>query len=166
MAIAAQLYQDARGTERFRVELDATLRDPSHAPVDVVIEDLSATGFRVVTNTTLELGDEIGLGLAGIGARRARVVWCGPNSYGCEFLSILSRDDMKAALSAPSSSPINLAPLSPWDPAMVPAQNESAERGGLSTRARVVVIAACAVAAWVVAVAVGTVVVQSVSRLF
>lgn len=162
MAIAAQLYQDDRSTERFRVELDATLRDPSHAPVDVVIEDLSATGFRVVTDATLELGDEIGLGLAGIGARRARVVWCGHDSYGCEFLSILSRDDMKAALAAPSSAPVKLALASPWAAAPV----EAFETGGLSVRARAVVITACAVVAWVVVVGVGTAVVRTLSWLF
>ena len=43
MALTAQLYLDARGSERFRVAFNATLRDPSHAPLDVVVEGLCQT---------------------------------------------------------------------------------------------------------------------------
>ncbi|WP_445192446.1 PilZ domain-containing protein [Sphingomonas sp. Tas61C01] len=85
MALAAKLYRDERTADRQPVSLDATLRKPDQRPVDILIEDLSAGGFRMTTIEALSLGDAISVGISGIGRREARVVRRSGSSYGCEF---------------------------------------------------------------------------------
>ena len=166
MAIAAQLYQDGREAERHRVEFDATLRDPAFMPLDVVIEDLSTSGFRVVTDTILPLAAEIGLGLAGIGTHRARVVWRSDGIYGCEFLAPLKDADLRLALSAPSSEPLVLPSPDPGD-ALPDAEEEHwrDEQSGLSLRGRLYSIIAAAIVAWIVVVGLGWAAFRAVSDL-
>jgi hypothetical protein len=149
MALAAQLYQKGREAERHRVEFDATLRDPAFVPLDVVVEDLSTGGFRIVTSTTLPLAAEIGLGLAGIGTHRARIVWRSEGVYGCEFLTPLKDDELRTALSAPSSEPLVLPTSTPRDFASE-TENEQLrdEQSGLSLRGRLYSIIAAAIVAW------------------
>jgi hypothetical protein len=164
MVIAAQLYQGGREAERHRVEFDATLRDPASLPLDVVIEDLSTGGFRVVTDTDLPTDAEVGLGLAGIGTHRARVVWRGDGIYGCEFVTALKEDDLRTALDAPSSDPVALPSPSPKDTASwADAAQEEPER--LSLLARTFTIGAAAIAAWVLAIALGWFVFRAVVAL-
>jgi len=165
MAIAAQLYQGGREAERHRVEFDATLRDPASLPIDVVIEDLSTGGFRVVTDTILPLAVEIGLGLAGIGTHRARIVWRGDGIYGCEFLTPLKDDDLRLALSAPSSEPLVLP--SPTPNALLETGEEHwrDEQSGLSLRGRLYSIIAAAIVAWIVVIGLGWVAFRIVSGL-
>ena len=157
MAIAAQLYQDGREAERHSVEFDATLRDPAFLPLDVVVEDLSTGGFRVVTDTDLPLAAEIGLGVAGIGTHGARVVWRGEGIYGCEFLIPLKDDELRMALSAPSFEPLVMPSPAPRNaaPEAGDEQQQREQRSGLSLRSRLYSIIAAAIAAWVVAIALG-----------
>ena len=49
MPFVAKLYDDDRSAERYPVLLDGTLRNPQAEPQDVVIDDLSASGFRTAT---------------------------------------------------------------------------------------------------------------------
>lgn len=86
MALAAKLYRDERVADRQTVNLDATLRKLDQHPVDISIEDLSATGFRMVTDASLALGVVLSVGISGIGRRDARVVRRADDHYGCEFL--------------------------------------------------------------------------------
>jgi len=165
MAIAAQLFRDDRGAERHSVGFDATLRDPDRMPLDVVVEDLSSTGFRVLTSADLAPNAEIGLGLAGIGMQRARVIWRAGNSYGCEFLTPLKGDDLRAALSAPSSEPVALRPADDRG-AGIAASATPGARQGLSPRARLFAIIASAIAAWAVAVAVGVIVMRVIELVW
>lgn len=103
MALVATLYSDdARGSERRQVELDGTLRGPAHTPHDVLVSELSSTGFRVPATGALSVGSRITLGLSGVGARAARIVrLAGDEQFGCEFISPLSPGELAAALDAP-----------------------------------------------------------------
>lgn len=85
MALAAKLYRDERTADRQPVSLDATMRKPDQRPVDILIEDLSAGGFRMTTDEALTLDDAISVGISGIGRRDARIVRRSGSSYGCEF---------------------------------------------------------------------------------
>ncbi len=156
MAIAAQLYQDGREAERYRVGFDATLRDSAFVPLDVVVEDLSIGGFRVVTTTDLSPGAEVGLGLAGIGTHRARVVWRGEGIYGCEFVTSLKEEDLRTALSAPPSDPIAL-PIPAQSKAASPiaVTDQESEHSGLNLRGRFFAIIAAAITAWVLVAGLG-----------
>lgn len=108
MGIVAQLYRDARHGERYPVALEATLRDAGPVPFDAAIEDLSVSGFRVSAPAELTVGDEIAIGIAGIGVRKARVARSDGTVHGCEFLLPLTNPQLATALEAPP------AELIPW----------------------------------------------------
>ena len=166
MALAAQLYQNGREAERHRVEFDATLRDPAFLPLDVVIEDLSTGGFRVVTDANLPLAAEIGLGLAGIGTHRARIVWRSDGIYGCEFLTPLKDDDLRTALSAPSSEPLVLpSPAPGYTLPQADQEQWRDEQSGLSLRGRLYSIIGAAIVAWLAVIGLGWVAFRIVSAL-
>ena len=98
MAFAAKLYQDDRSADRLAVDLSATLRKADLVPVDVGVEDLSASGFRIVTDEILPDGGEITIGISGLGRRRARVVRRDGNRFGCEFLEPVGTVELETAL--------------------------------------------------------------------
>jgi len=100
MALAAKLYRDERVADRQAVSLDATLRKPDRRPVDILIEDLSTTGFRFSTPEALELGSAVSIGISGLGRRDARVVREASGQYGCEFVHPASIAEIQAALTA------------------------------------------------------------------
>ncbi len=86
MGLAAKLYRDERAADRQAVALDATLRKPDQQPVDILIEDLSVTGFRMAGAARLALDAIVTVGISGVGRREARVVRQSDDHYGCEFL--------------------------------------------------------------------------------
>lgn len=146
MALNAKLYQTDRSAERHSVNLDGTLRDSSMAAFDTTIEDLSATGFRTLPITALDIGETISLGLSGLGLRKARVVRAEARGYGCEFLMPLGVDELKVALSGVSSEPIPF-------PASAFATGLSADMPEpfvepFSKRTRLAVAASLVVASW------------------
>ncbi|PVX31061.1 PilZ domain-containing protein [Sphingomonas pokkalii] len=158
MGIAARLYQDGRWTERHQVELEATLRDSAWAPLDVVIEDVSPGGFRVVAGAQMAVGDKIALGVAGLGTREARVVWGDEGIYGCEFIVPLSKEDLHTAVSAPAASPIAFpkTPLpTPQATGVDAGTNRAMDEDRLPIRARVAAIVVSAFLAWVFVFAIG-----------
>ncbi len=93
MAMTAQIYgaDDDRAADRQRVDLDGTLRhEDDHRPVDVMIEDVSATGFRMSCAERLPVNAVIWIGIAGLGRHQARIVRSGGGEYGCRFLTPIS----------------------------------------------------------------------------
>lgn len=108
MAIIAQLYRDARWAARRKVEIEATLRDPDWSPADAVVEDLSASGFRVTIAAEFPEGAEVSLGIAGIGLRHARIVRRTENGYGCEFLIPLTEAQVRRAIESRPADPVAL----------------------------------------------------------
>ena len=97
MALAAKLYRDERIADRQAVSLDATLRKPDQRPVDIMIEDLSASGFRMTASESLTFDDAISVGISGLGRREARVVRRSGSSYGCEFVVPVDRAEIERA---------------------------------------------------------------------
>ncbi|MET0309210.1 MAG: PilZ domain-containing protein [Sphingomonas sp.] len=152
MALAAHLYRDARWAERHQLERDATLRDPNWAPIDAMVDDLSETGFRVTTLTAFEVGAEIGLGLSGIGTRQARIVRRAEYSYGCEFLTSLTAEELHAARNASPVEPIALpqaeAHATPVETPDYGAAEDHPDRLPLPLRALAIAIGA--ILAWTV----------------
>lgn len=119
MSILAKLIDDARSAERYPVELDATVRNAAARPYDVVIDDLSTTGFRMVGGPHMEIGSPVSIGFAGIGIQPARVTRLHNDSYGCEFVTPLSVADLTAARTAAPTAPIAFPalPTQAWLPA-------------------------------------------------
>ena len=103
MSFVAKLYNDDRLAERYPVTLDGTLRNPQAEPQDVVIDDLSVTGFRTASAYGLAVGDVITLGVFGVGLRNARVRRESGGNYGCQFLQPLSVAELNVALAGLTS---------------------------------------------------------------
>ena len=74
-----------RTSERLAISRASTLRARDGQPIDVVIEDISATGCRIRIPLPLAVEDRLMIGLAGVGARSCRVVWAKDAEVGCEF---------------------------------------------------------------------------------
>lgn len=71
-----------------RVALDrpATMRDPSRAPIDVIVRDLSITGAMLEAEGGLPTGTLVSLGIAGVGMQFARVVRNASGGMAVEFM--------------------------------------------------------------------------------
>lgn len=110
MTVLAALYRDERSAERYAVSLAGTLRDPDWKPHDVVVEDLSTSGFRLPVSADLEVGAYVSLGLPGVGICPARVVRQCDDRYGCAFLVPLTGAELRAALTGKVLRPVSIGP--------------------------------------------------------
>lgn len=89
MALTAQLVRDDRRADRETLDVAGTLRHVRNVPIDVIVEDLSATGFRMRTHTNLNLQEKVTIGIPGIGQRAAHVVRHTTDGFGCEFVEAI-----------------------------------------------------------------------------
>ncbi|MFK3891087.1 PilZ domain-containing protein [Sphingomonas sp. NPDC079357] len=85
---------DRRSAERQTINQPSTLRDERAEATDVYVRDLSETGFSVATDSRLEIGSMVTIGLPGRGRASARVVRQVPGGYGCEFDQPLGRAEV------------------------------------------------------------------------
>ena len=76
----------------------ATLRDAVYRPIDIVIADLSVSGFGMTTSENLAVGSCLNLSIAGINKRDVRITRRYGMNYGCEFTLPLSAADLDLAL--------------------------------------------------------------------
>ena len=126
MAVTAKLYREARTAQRYPSELGSTVRR-GEEPVDATVLDLSTHGFSIEAAEELRVGDEISIGLSGIGRRTARVVWQEAGRFGCEFKQPLKHFEVADAFSAttvvagPFDTPAE--PLRAAEPALAPEPN-------------------------------------------
>jgi len=102
MALIARVYRsdpdERRRAERYPVEVGGTLRGSDGEPLDVLVYDLSMTGFRMETTATLDLDAPIWIGIAGAQVNAAVVARRGPNGYGCEFVTPITFYQLSEAL--------------------------------------------------------------------
>ena len=113
MALIARVYRsdpdERRGAARYPVLVDATLRASDEGmPLDVLIYDLSMTGFRMETSEALDPESMIWIGIAGTRVNAAVVSRRGPNGYGCEFVTPITFYQLTEALNpAPTVVPLD-----------------------------------------------------------
>lgn len=88
---------DERGSARFTVDHDSTVRGMNGLPVDVVVDNFSRTGLMFTGDADLPVGTLVSIGLGGSGVREAKVVRRDGAEHGCEFLVPLPQWAMKAA---------------------------------------------------------------------
>jgi hypothetical protein len=100
MALTAQLVRDDRRADREALDVDGTLRGVENTPTDVVVEDLSATGFRIRTHAGLNLGETVSIGIPGIGRRQAEVIRRTEGGFGCAFVEPIDPRLVAAPLTA------------------------------------------------------------------
>jgi hypothetical protein len=116
--------------------------------MDVLVEDVSATGCRLSGVRDLGLHEAVLIGLAGLGARPARVVWAQDGQAGCHFDVPLSAAELERAQEAGvvvrSLFPLTMSPGKPTD------MNLAGEPGAPTPRARLIVICLAAMASWLI----------------
>lgn len=93
---------EARTAERRPAMAPSTLRARGIEATDVTVVDLSQTGIRLATAARLAVGEEISVGLAGVGARRAYVAWQRDADYGCAFEQPLEPREVAQAFTSAS----------------------------------------------------------------
>lgn len=102
MALIARVYRsdpdERRAAVRYPIEVGATLRASDGQPLDVLVYDLSMTGFRIETTEALDLDAPIWIGIAGTRVNAAIIARRGPNGYGCEFVTPITFYQLTEAL--------------------------------------------------------------------
>ncbi|TPG54743.1 PilZ domain-containing protein [Sphingomonas glacialis] len=148
MALIAKLVRDSRGAERETLDVAGTLRHVRNGPIDVVVEDLSVTGFRVRTEVGLDLHEKVTVGIPGIGQRTAYIVRQTGDGFGCEFLKPIDPQLVSAPANARSVVEVDFG--GQLDQAMVrewsrqtPPEVERVSRGQ-----RLLVVGGLGVAGW------------------
>jgi len=80
------------------MEVGATLRGVEGEPIDVLIYELSLTGFRMETPAALDLEESVWICIGGTQVNAALVARRGPTGYGCEFVTPITMAQLKSAL--------------------------------------------------------------------
>lgn len=88
---------ELRGAERRTANANSTVRGSGLQPFDALIHDISQTGIRFDSLAEFKPGDEVSVGLEGVGARSAVVAWRRVTTYGCEFVQPLQAIEVQRA---------------------------------------------------------------------
>ena len=103
-----------RNSKRHQLNRTSTLRSEDGRPVDVILENMSITGFKIFTEVEIAVGEAIVIGLAGVGVRSAKVVWSENGHAGCAFDSPLTwlelQETEKARTVIEATFPTHLVP--------------------------------------------------------
>ena len=107
------------GSDRVAIGQPSTIRTDNFAPRDIVVEDLSSSGFLFRSDDHLAVGTCFHIGLSGGGMTQARVVRAQNGQYGCEFDVPLTEQQLTLAFTAQSVVPgtfaaYHTAPLVPY----------------------------------------------------
>jgi hypothetical protein len=100
VAYRTVLHRFYRSSKRHALGRASTLRMQDGAPVDVLVEDVSASGCRLSGTPDLRPHEAILIGLAGLGSRPARIVWMQEGEAGCRFDMPLSDGELARAQQA------------------------------------------------------------------
>lgn len=77
---------DTRRSRRARITARARFREAGANPYEVKIDDLSASGFRMISYTRPRAGTRIWVTLPGLQSLEAVVRRSEGNNHGCEFV--------------------------------------------------------------------------------
>ena len=138
----------AHGEPRQALRHDLVLKLPAHLgdrPVELHARNISRTGFLAGTLAPVQLGDELTLMLPEVGSCRAMVVWKSGAHIGCNFLQVIPRCAVSAALlkAAARATPdvgVYVEPASGLPPAGTDKR--------LPPRTRLMILLACATIPW------------------
>jgi hypothetical protein len=84
------LKTDDRGSDRYRLLLEARASEEEHGAIPVLIHDVSRTGLLFETEVVVASDAEIILNIPGLGFTVARIVWSSGSFFGAEFGATLS----------------------------------------------------------------------------
>lgn len=114
--------------DRVALGRPATMRDPTRAPIDVLVENLSETGALLRTEAALPVGTLVSLGIAGLGMQLARVVRAEPRAAAIAFMVPLEPQAVARAAATPllTATAIPQLPVERPGDAAVPAPRDEA----------------------------------------
>ncbi len=100
MHIAARLAvqnfaPERRRSTRYALAQDATLAGTGFMGADVVVTDISVSGFQARTGMHIPPGSLVRLKLAGLGMVVARIAWSRCGNVGGEFVNPISEQRMR-----------------------------------------------------------------------
>jgi hypothetical protein len=127
MAVTAKLYRehDERIADRQSVHLGATLRRDDQRPVDILVDDLSATGFRMACAEPMAIDATVSVGIAGLGRHTARIVRRDGEHYGCRFVVPLAIDAVDVAAPTQTIVHAEFGTLAAPTPTHIPAWRDA-----------------------------------------
>ena len=96
--VFTEFNEERRSAERTPAHLDSVIRDGDAGAGEVVIHDISSTGFLLSTGADLGLGMVIGLGLPGVGIVRAFLVRREREMFGGKFVEPITPAEIRRAL--------------------------------------------------------------------
>ncbi|MBY0301318.1 MULTISPECIES: PilZ domain-containing protein [Sphingomonas] len=96
---------DRRGALRGELGRPGTIRLDDGTVIETVLVDLTRDGCRLHTAAAIARGTTFSIGIAHVGLTRARVVWHGPEGYGCEFDAPLPAGAVTAAFGGSNIEP-------------------------------------------------------------
>lgn|GEM_PF-785394 len=82
----AKTAPDTRRSRRAAIKARARFREAGANPYEVEIDDLSATGFRMISYTRPRTGTRIWVTLPGLQSLEAVIRRSEGNNHGCEFV--------------------------------------------------------------------------------
>lgn len=101
MQTAIRIEDDAgdrrRGDTRTIVGHPSILRVEGRPPLEIVVEDLSGSGFLFAATDHLPIGSVVQVGLVGAGTAQATIVRRHENHHGAAFLRTLTPSQLDAA---------------------------------------------------------------------
>jgi hypothetical protein len=104
MTISAILLHEqgdeGRSCERFRVRFGAVRLDAAADAPDLIVHDVSASGFLLQTDAVLPCGTQIIVELPGAIFRQACILWSSNDFYGAQFSKMLEPAELEQILMA------------------------------------------------------------------
>lgn len=135
LAKIALLDPNERRTDpRSDVGMPSTVRGVDAAAVDVVVDDMSASGLAFTSDVAWAVGARLTVGLAGGGRATGTIVRNSGSLYGCAFDRFLTPDQLATAFSSRTSQGRDLS-ISP----ALAAVPEAAPTWPIGTRVALVV---------------------------
>lgn len=86
---------DRRRSQRFELAQDATLAGTGFQGADVVVTDISSSGFSARTGRHIPPGSIVRLKMAGLGMVIARIVWSKDGNVGGAFVNPVSEQRLR-----------------------------------------------------------------------
>ncbi|HEU0066958.1 MAG TPA: hypothetical protein VFQ57_06930 [Sphingomonas sp.] len=104
MALVAQLYNENRSGDRHSVDLGGAVARGLGRPVDVLVDELSVSGFRMISGVPVATGATIGVTIGDLGRRQVIVVRQSGSRLGCAFVAPITNAELENMLSVPRST--------------------------------------------------------------
>jgi hypothetical protein len=96
MKFVVAMQSERRSAERQSLAIGTVVEDRTAKPSIVLMDEVSATGFRVVAAVPFAIGEQITVDLPVVGERRASVVHQTGMRFGCSFAAALTDEELRA----------------------------------------------------------------------